>query len=492
MFLRLFNHLKKSYLEILPFILVFLASLYRPYDSDLGWHLKYGEYFFKTGQILKDNIFSTEMTGYKWVNHSWATDLLTYLSFNTLGFLGITLLGATVICLTFYFFSRAAKLDLWEKAFIFPLVLYFTSAVNMVSFRGQLLSYLFLGILFYLLTFFESASKKGFFLILLFLLWANFHGGFLIGLVFFGGFIVLELFKDVLESGIKDWKRIISEKKKLIFLFIASSLVTILNPWGVGIYYEAYKHSTDPSLQLVKEWLPFEDLTTPWWNLYIAGILVFFGSVFYFFYGLIKEKLSGLGLTFGLLFASIWVRRHAWPFYYLSMDAIKPIVGFFKPESEKIAQNSAAIVLLLSIALVSYMKWPFGQFSQMNWDIYCQEFNSCTKGGAQFLIENNLNDNLFTLYNWGGWLIWNYPEVKPPVDGRMHLWRDHQGFSAFEFFYKYEQDLESIDESKWDVAFVPPSKNVYQRLEKLMKAGKWKRVYRDEFSAVFVRIKGQN
>lgn len=500
---QILNYINKNFLEFLPFILVFLSSLYRPYDADLGWHLKYGEYFFKTGQILRDNIFSTEMVDYKWVNHSWATDLLTYAVYNGLGFFGISLLGATVLTLTFYFFSKASKLDLWEKALIFPLILYFVQPVSTVSFRGQLLTVLFLGVLFYLLTLYEGNPKsfahkdnlkpKVLFLVVpLFLIWANFHGGFLIGLAFLTGFIILSFLTDLLESGIKSWKETLVKYNNPIFVLLGSILVTLINPWGYGIFLEAYKHSVDPNLRLVKEWLPFEDLSAPWWNHYIAGILVFFGTVFYFFNGVIKEKLPNLGLTYGLLFASVWVRRHAWPFYYLSMDSIKPIAEFFKPESDKTVKITSIVILTLSIAITTYIKWPIQKYPQMDWQIYCSEYNGCSSQAAQYLINNKLTDNLFTIYNWGGWLIWNYPQIKPTVDGRMHLWRDEKGYSGFEYFYQFEQDLENIDKGSWDVAFVPPNKNVYQRLEKLMKEGKWRRVYRDEFASIFIRIKNNS
>lgn len=39
--------------KILPFLTIFIASFYPSVDLDLGWHLKYGEYFFKNGEILK-------------------------------------------------------------------------------------------------------------------------------------------------------------------------------------------------------------------------------------------------------------------------------------------------------------------------------------------------------------------------------------------------------------------------------------------------------
>ena len=78
----------KRVVWILPYIFVFIASLYLPTDPDLGWHLKYGEYFFQHHQILRDNTFSTMMPQYHWENGSWGTDIITYAIYKLGGFGG--------------------------------------------------------------------------------------------------------------------------------------------------------------------------------------------------------------------------------------------------------------------------------------------------------------------------------------------------------------------------------------------------------------------
>src|SRR3989344_8587843 len=193
--MKFFGPLWQPFLKLFPFFVVFMASLFHPYDPDLGWHLKYGEYFFHppagAGRILRENIFSTEMPNYHWVNSSWLTDIISFATFDTFGFLGLSILGALTITATFYFFARSARLDLFEKALIFPFLLYFLSPLNSVSFRGQLLSLLFLGILTYILTKvqtrFETDRQTGFVRLVyllppLFAFWSNTHGQFILGL----------------------------------------------------------------------------------------------------------------------------------------------------------------------------------------------------------------------------------------------------------------------------------------------------------------------
>lgn len=135
----------------LPFIFVFIASLYQSRDYDLGWHMKYGEYFFTHGKILKENIFTTEMPGYKWVNTEWAVDIFTYFIYQKSGFFGITISGALLITLTFFFLGKIFKMSSWAMAISFPVLLYLEKAVNNASFRGQLFTNLFLVIFLWVL-----------------------------------------------------------------------------------------------------------------------------------------------------------------------------------------------------------------------------------------------------------------------------------------------------------------------------------------------------
>ena len=60
---------------LLPCIFIFIASLSRPVDADLGWHLRYGQEFFATHSVARTNTFSTDMAGFAWANISWGIDL---------------------------------------------------------------------------------------------------------------------------------------------------------------------------------------------------------------------------------------------------------------------------------------------------------------------------------------------------------------------------------------------------------------------------------
>jgi hypothetical protein len=124
----------------------------------------------------------------------------------------------------------------------------------------------------------------------------------------------------------------------------------------------------------------------------------------------------------------------------------------------------------------------------MSWDVYCARFVGCSSRSAALLSRLHVSGKVYTLYDWGGWLIWNYPEVKPSVDGRMTVWRDSHGYSAFERQYAFEVGWLSIDDSEYDVVYVSPRKPNFQRMAALVAQGRWAIAYADERSAIFVRV----
>lgn len=483
-----------EFLLFLPFVAVFIFSLSHPFDPDLGWHLKYGEYFFKNWHPLKENTFSTEMPGYLWPNSSWGTDLISYLTFSHFGFLGLAILGSLVITLTFFFFSKAARLGYFEQALIFPLILYFLKPVNYVSFRGQLLSLLFLGILFYVLTDYEETkTKKIFFIIPLFWLWSNIHGQFLLGIVLFLIWIFAYSTKEVLSLGWQNRKKILKEAAFLVGLLTTAMIAALINPFGVDVYREALGHSRNPLQRYIAEWLPPEELSARWWNQSIMGLLLFFGLVFAFFNNQIKQKITFIPIVLLLSAVAFSVRRYAWPTYYLGMTIIAPVATFLKPPSEKIARISATIILLIFILATVILGKPRQQISNMSWESYCLQFTGCSSGAVEFLVKNDIpREILLTFYDWGGYIIWNYPQIKPSIDGRMHLWRDEAGYSAFENYYALEQNWLDVNQSKYDVVLMSPNKPLYTRLIELVKEGKWQLVYQDRFSGIFVRRGGNS
>ncbi len=477
----------KFFYILFPFIVVFLGTIYPSADSDLGWHLKYGEYFFQTGKILRGNTLSTMMPGFNWINSSWGTDLISYVTFHFSGFLGLSIAAALIISLIFYIFSKSFKLSFWEISLLFPLLLYMEQPMFVISFRGQLLSFLGLAILYYLLSNFQQGRKRIIFLAIpLFILWSNIHGEFIFGLGIFFLWTVVFLLSKIGSLNLKSITFLIKESFNLIISFILSVIAAVINPFGLEVYLEAVKHFNNPALKDIIEWTSFERFSLLWWNLVIWEILIILSILILLEKKKLKENLPWIVPTFLILIMSYLVRRYNWVLLLISIPVVRNIIFALKPKKRIFADILSFIVLGGFYFYVISIQIPLANVFHMNWQRYCADFVKCSPRAVEYVINNKLaGTDLLTFYNWGGFIIWNYPEIKPSIDGRMHLWRDEKGYSAFDDYYPLEQNLKEIDKSRYTKVLINTSKPLYKKLLKFVDQGKWKLLYRDDLAAVF-------
>jgi hypothetical protein len=485
------HNIFKRLTSFLPYVFVFIASLYQPKDPDLGWHLKYGEYFFKHHQLLRDNIFSTMMPNYHWANGSWGTDLITYFIFHSAGFLGLALVAAFVVMLTFYFFSKAAKFTFFENAIFFPIIIFLESSMNSNSFRGQQLTLLFLGMLFFILSRYKPLSKKMFFIPILFLVWGNIHEENVLGFVLFGLWFVFIIIRNFLSYYQKDKTTFFQETLLLGLILFLTFIAILINPFGISIPLFALSHFGNPLLQNVNEYIPFTLYSVPWFSLIFMTMLIILGIIHTFFKKNIINTLPIWCIPLILIIFSFFVRRYVWPGYYLTLPFFGIIALNFKKYLKIFDLSLGIIISLVAIFGIFYIKMPFAQFSNMSWKTYCQiQGSPCSSKSAEYLISHHLTQNLYSYYDWGGWLIWNYPKIKPSIDGRMIAWQDNKGYSAAADYYAYENNQKDINNSKYNIAYLPLDRSpVYFELSNLISQNKWKLAYQDDNAMIVIRVK---
>ncbi|HVZ58339.1 MAG TPA: hypothetical protein VG935_01125 [Patescibacteria group bacterium] len=473
---------------IIPALFIFIAAISRPADADLGWHLRYGQDFFHTFTIARTNTFSTDMAGFHWANISWGIDLMYYIFYALGGFWGLSLAGAGVVVLTFLFFAAAWELDYFEKALIFPVLAYIEGPINNVSFRGQLVSVMLLGLLIFLLSKYERGSRLALYAVpVLFLVWGNLHGQFVLGMAVLGLWVVMHVVLDLVQENMNFWSTL-KKSRAVIIVGLFSLLTPLINPFGIAVYTDPLGYFNNPLLKDISEYVPPAELSIDWLN----HILLLIASLTGLTWFVLKRKVSKISPTTlggGMLYAlSFGVKRYSWSAYYFAMPFLKPLAAFVKPESPKFRLLIPTFLFVLSIGVVVYLKASFSQYITMTWNDYCGYATDCSPQAARFLERLSNKGHLFTYYGWGGWLIWQYRDIKPSMDGRMHLWQDANGYSAFKVYYALEQNEADIDASNYDTVFMSNSKPLYSRLNQLASEGKWKKVYEDRTSGIFVRL----
>ncbi len=455
-------------------ISLFIFFLYPSADADLGWHLRYGEEFLKTGQILKSNQFSFVMPGFAWINHSWFFDIIAALIFKYAGFIGLTVVGSLLITTSYLLIIQSFPLHWWLVSTV--LYMFFGQHLYNTGLRSQHLSLLFTAVVLslFLHTYKTKKIKPLIVLPFIMLIWANAHGQFLLGLAtIFLLSISLLVYKT---SNIKH--------STVISVLFFSCLITLFNPFGAGLIFTSIQHLTSPLLQNVYEWMPWE-LNTPRMGILLAYI---FTSSFI----LLKTPSKNIGLTmaffaYGLL--AIKARRLIPFFSLVSFATIGFSLNSFRLKIRlKPLKNPAyyfiSSILILFISVSAALKRPI--LSQ-SWDTYCHSTVLCSENALRVMSDLPVSGKVFNSYRLGGWLIYRYPQIPVYIDGRMTLWQNPQGFTPFqeyltliharsgskEIFYRYN----------FDYVIIQPQ---YALAGVLENQEKWPILYQDDAVMLFV------
>ncbi|MBI2009541.1 MAG: hypothetical protein HYS86_00030 [Candidatus Chisholmbacteria bacterium] len=470
------------------FAFVFIVSLRPPVDLDLGWHLRYGEYFFKTGHVLTDNPLSVVWPQYQWVQASWGFDLIVYQLFTRFSFLGLSLTASLFTLLIFYLLTKPltahSPAKLLFLAFIF---LTQTAPLYGTGLRAQTLSALMFTLVLLLTIRLLSSTKLPNYLYILlpviFLIWANLHGGFALGLIL----ITLLLIPKITQLK--------------IFLTLALSwLAPLINPWGPRLYQEAFTHSRNLNLTVISEWMPLN--LTSLEGIISLGVLLLALLTFF----KLRRRLPELPSLLSLLLLA-----------YLGFSALRFMMLFGVMVTYFLALNlpktlpaklSLLVWLVLPLLVIldalgprHYFIFPPPRLLTFSWGDYCQvlpfsddfQAKDCSEEITELMLTDPPAAAGFHPYNYGGYLSWRVPQVKTFVDGRMAAWEENgltppvvEGDEVFLdptplTWHKFD----ALYHFRW--AIVPTQTPIVAYLDNLVTINLWQRRYQDQFYSYYVK-----
>lgn len=401
-------------------ILFFLKSFYF-LDPDFGWHLRMGELILKSG-IPATDPFSYTMPSFPFVDHEWGSNILFYLLFRVLGWLGLSIIISFIAILSIII---SFKLKL-KNFFSLPFLLAGSSLVIFTGIRPQVITWIFFSILITIFLEKKYFEKLRLFLPLFFLLWANLHAGFALGIFTYFLFLALKMYKEQKVHFID------------LTLFIFSVLATLINPYGIKLWGEVYMQMSDSSLRwIIEEWKPLFFSFYPPLLLFLA-ISFFFLIRFRKSFGIFEKT-----LYFSLLIAGLSSIRHMALWTIVALPIFSKSLFLFNQEAKKIKYGQERFkkayiffMLLVFIAtLVSIFSTRKNPLIQSEEDFY-------PKKAVSFLKANPSPGQVFSEYTWAGYLIWKYPEKKVFIDGRMPSWRwNTETTGESKYIFKEYRDL---------------------------------------------------
>jgi len=184
---------------VILFLLLFAMAARVSADPDMWWHLRLGDYIRETGNPVYADIFSHTHAGQLHRNHSWLAQLVMFGLWRLAGHLGLTLYVCALATGGMFFLYRAGAGSVYMQGFV--LVIGGACAAAFWSPRPQMFTFLFSALLVFNLFELKYRQRdKLWRLPPLFAIWGNCHGGWIIGFLFLGAFILGERFNQLLLS----------------------------------------------------------------------------------------------------------------------------------------------------------------------------------------------------------------------------------------------------------------------------------------------------
>jgi len=400
--------------HLIIFLFSFLILTRFNIDPDLGWHLAIGNKFLETGEIIRADQFSWTMSGYEWGNYFFLYEILVAFLFKHLGYILTAVVFGFIGSLAVWILTAGRKLTFWQ---ILVVGLGLSIATANLAVRPSMISFLFIAVLLFILDrrFFTKAIYCPVWFGL-FALWANFHQGFVIGILVLGAYLGIDFL----------WQRSRRKNPGLvtrIITFGAAILGALVTPYHLNLWQSIIKDLTGTKTWTgIAEWLPAV--------FYFPVSILFALSGLIFIYMLVKKIrmaepvwfLVGAGMfCFAFLAVNLTLFWVAIFIFVVSryFDFKLNLTGDFWAKVP-IVFSLVAVSLALCLSFLVNMTESTGLERRLILDKYPVE-------AVKFMKQKGFIKGFFNDYGWGGYLDWQLPQTKVFIDGRMTGWRRSDG-----------------------------------------------------------------
>jgi len=485
---------------IIVLLLILIMAVRTPLETDMWWHLRAGEETLGSGEVYSVDTFSFTREGTDWINHSWLSQVVMFLTFQHGSYYGISAwVGICAILSMLFIYLQMEGHPLLRSA-----VLLFAAVVSSVvwSPRPQIHTLVLFSLVSFLIYKYRSTQQAGYLVWLLpiFVLWGNLHGGYILGIILIGSVIVGEISNKVLLMEFTQnlpWRRI----GILSIFMVGSFLVVLINPFGFDMWRIPFNTVGVETLQnLINEWASpdfHQAIQQPmlWMMLGVFGLI-----------GLSKKRISGAELMPLIAFswAALTARRNFGPFAIIAAPIISKyltsliddwlfvakekfnwIDNLLERSSQSNKNLKPGFKNLINLFLISLLLAGVGwKILNGNEKEFVQEAEKeVFPVDAVYWLENaEIEGNLFNDYNWGGYLIWHLRDKPVFVDGRTDLFGD-EILNEWQQVRRGENGWQEVIIREDISAILLKNEKMYTR--HFLEEG-WVKVFEDDLSIVLI------
>jgi hypothetical protein len=461
-------------------------------DPDFWWHIRIGQWMVENGRLPATDIFTYTAQSHVWTDHEYLTEVLMWLIYSKAGAIGIGLFFGLITYAGFYLIYRQVR----RQPFVFValgLALGAVAGAPIWGPRAQMITFALTCLeLYWLQGYLSGRSRSLQFFPLVMALWANLHGGWVIGFVWLGVALVAELIGWLWEPSNPAHR---AHVRFLAIITAASAVAVLATPHGFNlILYPFQTVASDAQQRLIVEWFspdfhqiylrPFELMVL----LLIAGFAIRRPSLYE-----VLLSLAGLALALQsvrnlalFVAAATPVLVNSYSEYWKEITKArgwKPSL----PTQPIFAVITAVTLLVITLVTVVHIAGETSPNHQ-------QTITATTYpvGAADWLAAHpDVGTRMYNQYGWGGYLAYRFypqPNRRVFIFGEAalmgdRLLNDYQDIQTLRSDWKALLDKNGVD-------YI-----VYNRGEALANVlatePGWKLVYQDSVAVIYVRAATQ-
>lgn len=470
---------------------LFGVTLFRN-DGDVGRHVRVGRHILDTGTIPRVDLFSHTMAGRPFVPYEWLSEVAFAVADRLAGLAGVAALTGLLFaaaCIVVFRFGRLTGAGplLAGTIAILSMIL---QAVHLLP-RPHLFTTLFAAILLLLL---ETWRRQPRWQLLasaipFMTLWTNLHGGFLVGFVILGVYLV-----DAWRPG----SPVGDQRSQLLLVTAGCLLATLLNPAGLEIWPHTISYfGFDFLIDQTNEYQS-PDFHQLYGKLFLAALVL---GLLLLSTGRANSSFRDLVLFLGWLSAGLMSARNiplfgvlAVPWYAswtgsLLEASAGPDEGWWSTLADKVlgldrrmetmerslAGTGPTIVIVLWLVVYAVTN---GRAR------YAFDPASFPVAASEALRDLEIEGNVFNEMPWGGYLLYHRPDIPVFIDGQTDFYGEELSRDYLKIRQLSPGAIDLLDRYEVDWVFVPRSIALPQALAL---DRRWHLTYQDPVALIFER-----
>lgn len=466
--------------------LFFRSRHFFAWDGDVGRHIRVGRTILENGVIPTTDLFSHTRQGTQFVPYEWFSETLTALVEIASGLPGVVVLSALLYCIAVFAIYRAAG-ELGSRrviGFLAAGLALILQSVHLLP-RPHLFTTALAAVFVLVLIRFARSGNAWTLAPLppLMIVWANSHGGFLVGFILLAFFLTGALVRSVEFASPR--RAVIP----LLLTIVACTGASLLNPAGISLWTHTTGYlGIDFLVDATQEYRSI-DFHTGYGKLFFVGLLA---GPMAWMTGRVRVSLLAAGLYLFFAATALHSARNiplftvaVMPWLALWIGEVLESAG---PRVQKVLNRlekfedvdrmlRPGASLLAAVALVWFAIGPNQSAYRFDPQVFPVE-------AVSELGPENTHGNVFNQLIWGGYLLYERPDIPVFIDGQTDFYGEElsrEYLTALKGHAGWRSVLDRYEIS-WTLLSAGEPLNQLLELDP-----EWHRTYSDNVATVYTR-----